>query len=124
MNDVALALMGGALRALLLELDALPEASLVVNCPVSGDPPGTPPRQWGNRFANFFAVLGTDVADPRQRIDRIAASTKEAKHQLQILGHDTLTKWLDRLPPLVGRRPPARWSTATLPIARRPTTTC
>jgi diacylglycerol O-acyltransferase / wax synthase len=107
MNDVALALMGGALRAHLLELDALPEASLVVNCPVSGDPPGTPPRQWGNRFANFFAVLGTDVADPRQRIDRIAASTKEAKHQLQILGHDTLTKWLDRLPPLVGR-PAAR----------------
>lgn len=103
MNDVALALMGGALRAYLLERDALPEASLVVNCPVSGDPPGTPPRQWGNRFANFFAVLGTDVADPRERIEVIAASTAEAKHQLQLLGHDTLTRWLDRLPPLVGR---------------------
>lgn len=104
MNDVALALMGGALRAHLLERGELPEASLVVNCPVSGDPPGAPPRQWGNRFANFFAVLGTDVADPCERIDVIAASTAEAKAQLQILGHDTLTKWLDRLPPLVGRR--------------------
>ncbi|MFN8017565.1 MAG: wax ester/triacylglycerol synthase family O-acyltransferase [Acidimicrobiales bacterium] len=108
MNDVALAIVGGALRAYLLERDALPERSLVVNCPVSGDPPGTPPRQWGNRFANFFAVLGTDVEDPAERLATISASTKEAKHQLEVLGHDTLTRWLDRMPPLVGRRA-ARW---------------
>lgn len=104
LNDVALAMVGGALRAYLLQRDALPEASLVANVPVSGDPPGTPPRQWGNRFANFFAVLGTDIADPAERIAAIAASTDEAKNQLAILGHDTLSVWLDRLPPLVGRR--------------------
>jgi WS/DGAT/MGAT family acyltransferase len=107
MNDVCLALVGGALRAYLLERQELPAASLVVNCPVSGDPPGTPPRQWGNRFANFFAVLGTDVADPRERIAAIASSTNEAKQQLELLGHDTLTKWLDRMPPFIGR-PAAR----------------
>ena len=27
---------------------------------------------------------------------------------LELLGHDTLTRWLDRMPPLVGRRA-ARW---------------
>ncbi len=71
---------------------------------MSGDPPGTPPRQWGNRFANFFAALATDVEDPVERLRTIAASTPEAKHQLEVLGHDTLSRWLDRMPPFVGRR--------------------
>ena len=106
-NDVALAVVAGGLRSYLLARDALPERSLVANVPVSGDPPGTPPRQWGNRFANFFALLHTDIADPLERIHAITASTAEAKLQLALMGHDTLTEWLDRLPPLIGR-PAAR----------------
>ncbi|HRW37664.1 MAG: wax ester/triacylglycerol synthase family O-acyltransferase [Acidimicrobiales bacterium] len=108
MNDVALAMVGGGLRSYLLERDQLPEGSLVANCPVSGDPPGTPPRQWGNRFANFFCFLGTDVADTRERLDVIAAGTAEAKVLLETQGHFTLTEWLERIPPFVGRRA-ARW---------------
>lgn len=108
MNDVALTLVGGALRAYLLRRDQLPETSLVANCPVSGDPPGTPPRQWGNRFANFFAYLGTDVADPRDRLDAVSAGTAEAKVLLETQGHFTLTEWLERIPPVIGRRA-ARW---------------
>lgn len=108
LNDVVLAMVGGGLRSYLLERAALPEGSLVANCPVSGDPPGTPPRQWGNRFANFFAYLGTDVADPRERLDVVAAGTVEAKELLEALGHFTLTEWLERIPPAIGR-PAARW---------------
>lgn len=104
LNDVALALVSAALRGYLLEHGGLPEVSLVANVPVSGDPPGTPPRQWGNRFANFFAALATDVEDPVERLRTIAASTPEAKHQLEVLGHDTLSRWLDRMPPVIGRR--------------------
>ncbi len=107
LNDVALAMVAGSLRSYLLARDALPDQGLVANVPVSGDPPGTPPRQWGNRFANFFALLHTDVEDPRERLAAISASTAEAKLQLQLQGHDTLTEWLDRMPPLVGR-PAAR----------------
>ena len=107
LNDVALAMVAGSLRAYLLARDALPEKALVANVPVSGDPPGTPPRQWGNRFANFFALLHTDVADPKERLLKISESTAEAKLQLSLQGHDTLTEWLDRMPPLVGR-PAAR----------------
>ncbi len=107
LNDVALAMVAGSLRAYLLARDALPDKGLVANVPVSGDPPGTPPRQWGNRFANFFALLHTDVDDPRERLTAISASTAEAKFQLQLQGHDTLTEWLDRMPPLIGR-PAAR----------------
>lgn len=108
LNDVVLAMVGGGLRSYLLERDQLPERSLVANCPVSGDPPGTPPRQWGNRFANFFAYLATDVEDPRERLDAIAAGTVEAKVLLDTLGHFTLTEWLERIPPAIGRRA-ARW---------------
>jgi WS/DGAT/MGAT family acyltransferase len=108
MNDVALTLVGGALRAYLLRRDELPETSLVANCPVSGDPPGTPPRQWGNRFANFFAYLGTDIDDPLDRLEAVSASTAEAKILLETQGHFTLTEWLERIPPVIGRRA-ARW---------------
>ena len=107
LNDVALAMVAGGLRSYLLARDALPDKPLIANCPVSGDPPGTPPRQWGNRFANFFALLHTDIVDPRERLTAISASTAEAKHQLAMQGHDTLTAWLDRMPPLIGR-PAAR----------------
>lgn len=107
LNDVALAMVGASLRRYLLARDALPDRPLIANCPVSGDPPGTPPRQWGNRFANFFAVLHTDVDDPVERLRRIHESTTEAKLQLSIQGHDTLTDWLDRMPPAIGR-PAAR----------------
>lgn len=108
LNDVALAMVGGGLRAYLLRHGELPAKSLVANCPVSGDPPGTPPRQWGNRFANFFAFLGTDVADPAERIAQIQAGTAEAKVLLETQGHFTLTEWLERIPPVIGRRA-ARW---------------
>lgn len=108
MNDVALTVVGGALRAYLDRRGELPETSLVANCPVSGDPPGTPPRQWGNRFANFFAYIGTDIADPAERLRSVSASTAEAKILLETQGHFTLTEWLERIPPFVGRRA-ARW---------------
>ncbi|WP_426574726.1 wax ester/triacylglycerol synthase family O-acyltransferase [Aquihabitans sp. McL0605] len=107
LNDVALAIVAGALRSYLLDRGELPAKALVANVPVSGDPPGTPPRQWGNRFANFFALLHTDIEDPVERLLAISASTAEAKLQLAMQGHDTLTEWLDRMPPLVGR-PAAR----------------
>jgi diacylglycerol O-acyltransferase len=73
----------------------------VANVPVSGDPPGSPPRQFGNRFANFFTSIASDVDDPAMRLQAIAAATVEAKRQLDLQGRDTLPKWLDRLPPAI-----------------------
>ena len=52
-------------------------------------------------FANFFAYLATDVEDPRQRLEAIAANTAESKVQLDVLGIDTLPSWLDRFPPAI-----------------------
>ncbi len=103
LNDVVLTVVGGGLRSYLLRRGQLPEASLVANCPVSGDPPGTPPRQWGNRFANILTYIGTDVADPRARLSAVSAGTAESKAQLETQGHFTISDWLERVPPSVGR---------------------
>lgn len=79
-NDVALALCGGALRRLLLELDALPREPLTAMLPVNIRPKDDPGG--GNAVAAILASLATDVDDPRARLEAIIASTRRAKEQL------------------------------------------
>ena len=107
LNDVVLAVVAGGLRSYLTERGALPERALVANVPVANEPPGAPPRQHGNRFANFFTTLATDIDDPVERLAAIAAGTIEAKLQLDLQGRDTFPAWLDRLPPAIAE-PAAR----------------
>ena len=100
-SDVVTAVVAGALRSYLLEHAELPERPLVVNVPVGNDAPGAPPRQHGNRFANYFAYLPTDMADPLERLAQVAANNAEAKEQLEIQGRETLSDWLDHIPPAI-----------------------
>ncbi|MCX8562038.1 wax ester/triacylglycerol synthase family O-acyltransferase [Mycolicibacterium mucogenicum] len=80
LNDVALAICGGGLRDYLLGLDALPEKSLIAMLPVNIRPKDDPGG--GNAVGAILATLGTDLADARERIEAISASTKAAKEQL------------------------------------------
>ncbi|MEQ1438503.1 wax ester/triacylglycerol synthase family O-acyltransferase [Fontimonas sp. SYSU GA230001] len=65
LNDVALAMCGGALRRYLADLGALPDESLVAIVPVSvRQDDGTT----GNEIAFALANLGTNVADPVERL--------------------------------------------------------
>ncbi|MBO9521724.1 MAG: wax ester/triacylglycerol synthase family O-acyltransferase [Nocardioidaceae bacterium] len=80
LNDVFLAICGGALRRYLTERDALPAESLIANVPVSvreGEAAGV-----GNAITFLYASLGTDVADPVERIRTIKASTRLGKDRL------------------------------------------
>jgi len=81
LNDVVLALVGSALRRLLLEQDALPARPLIAMVPVNVRPKGDPGG--GNAIAAILASLATDVADPRDRLRAVIASTRRAKEQLQ-----------------------------------------
>jgi len=81
LNDVVLALSAASLRIYLLEQGALPAAPLVAMVPVAiraKDELGG-----GNAVGAILATLATDVADPAERLARIAASTARAKAQLQ-----------------------------------------
>ena len=73
-NDVALAYVGGTLREYLDGHGELPDESLVAACPISlrdkGDESGK-----GNALFGRLQSLGTDIADPIERLSAIAAST-------------------------------------------------
>jgi diacylglycerol O-acyltransferase len=77
LNDVVLAMCAGALRTYLLEQDALPERPLIAMVPVSlrddGDSNG------GNQVGALLCNLGTDLADPAQRLETVSASIRRNK---------------------------------------------
>ncbi len=84
LNDVFLAISGGALRRYLLEMDALPGEDLVVNVPVSVRT-GTH-ASVGNAITFLYARLGADVADPVERVQAVKASTRQGKERLPAVG--------------------------------------
>lgn len=83
LNDIVLALCGGALRRFLLEQNALPDEALIAMLPVNVRPKNDPGG--GNAVGAILASLATDVADPRERLDTIISSTKRAKELISDL---------------------------------------
>jgi WS/DGAT/MGAT family acyltransferase len=73
-NDVALAYVGGALRVYLDGHGELPDDSLVAACPMSRRKKGDETSE-GNALFGRLQSLGTDIADPLERLASIAAST-------------------------------------------------
>lgn len=100
-NDVALALVGGALRGYLDARGALPDRPLLAFVPVGMDRPAAIPRAVGNRFTPLTTSLATDVADPWERLRRISAVTAEAKVRLDLAGRELLADWLECIPPML-----------------------
>jgi diacylglycerol O-acyltransferase len=83
-NDVVLALSAGALRAYLLDQDALPATPLVAMVPVSLRT-SDEARAAGNAVGLLLCDLATDEADPAQRLARIVESTTSGKARLQAM---------------------------------------
>ncbi|OBK29659.1 diacylglycerol O-acyltransferase [Mycobacterium asiaticum] len=77
-NDIVLAMSAGALRAYLLEQNALPDAPLIAMVPVSlrkeNDAEGG-----GNAVGTVLCNLHTDVEDAGKRLEGISASMREQK---------------------------------------------
>ncbi|MET0147431.1 MAG: wax ester/triacylglycerol synthase family O-acyltransferase [Ilumatobacteraceae bacterium] len=89
-NDVAIAVVGGALRAYLVDKGELPETSLEALMPISVratqtqralQPGEVEASAGGNRFRMSVVTLGTDLTDPAARMAAIMASTAAAKEQ-------------------------------------------
>jgi diacylglycerol O-acyltransferase len=101
LNDVVLATVGGAFRRYLLARGDLPERSLTASVPTAFEPPDAPVRQFGNRFTGFTTTFATDIEDPWDRLQRIAAVAKVAKTELEILGLELMPDWLElAIPPI------------------------
>jgi WS/DGAT/MGAT family acyltransferase len=82
MNDVFLAVCGDALRRYLMDRDQLPERSLVAGVPVSLREEG---QEGGNAVGFLWSVLGTDVADPHERLAAVNRSMRASKEHIKAI---------------------------------------
>jgi diacylglycerol O-acyltransferase / wax synthase len=81
LNDIVLYLSGTALRRYLAEHDRVPERPLTAGIPVNlreADDQST-----GTAVGMMVAELGTNIADPRDRLEAIKQSTAAAKQHLR-----------------------------------------
>jgi diacylglycerol O-acyltransferase len=93
-NDVVLAISGGALRRYLEGRGELPETSLLASVPVSVH--GKSTRSGGtNKVSSMFAKLGTDIADPVERLRQLAEANAHAKDHHNAIPADTLQEWAE-----------------------------
>lgn len=83
-NDVAVAMCGGALRRYLLDQAALPEQSLVAMLPVSLRDAADGDRNIdGNAVGAILCDLATEQPDAGVRLARVSASTRSAKEMMR-----------------------------------------
>jgi len=104
-NDVVTALISGALRSWLLDRDQLPDRTMVAMCPVSVRDRDESASA-GNKFGLGLCPLGTDVADPAERLMFIHIAMKNIKKQVTLNGSDAM---LAVMGPAIG-------STVVLPL--------
>jgi diacylglycerol O-acyltransferase len=84
LNDVVLAMCSGAMRTYLLELDALPDSSLVAMVPVglNAKQSQIASAEGGNAVGSVMVQLATDLPDPADRLARINQSMRDGKEGL------------------------------------------
>ncbi len=98
-NDVTLAVCGGAVRRYLKEVGELPRVSLTASVPIGLERDAD---AGGNAVAGFVCPLGTNIADPVRRVRRIHAATTRAKQDLLAMSRPALDNLaLTGLAPLI-----------------------
>lgn len=108
-NDVVLAMCAGAVRQYLLELDALPATPLVAMVPIglNAKQSHIASADGGNAIGAIMCRLGTDLADPADRLQTISRSMHDGKGALssmtplQIVAMSALGQAPAILPPLL-----------------------
>lgn len=93
-NDVMLAVAGGALRSYLADRDELPSHTLLATVPVSVREESRR-SEGSNKVSALFARLGTDTEDPLERLDDMARSNRNAKEHHQAISADSLQDWAE-----------------------------
>ena len=93
-NDVVLAIAGGALRSYLQDRDELPDSSLIATVPVSVRSESKR-SEGANKVSALFTRLGTDVEDPLERLEELATSNRHAKDHHKAISADSLQDWAE-----------------------------
>ena len=131
LNDVVLAMVSGAVRAYLSELEALPDSTLIAMVPVAFNArQAQQSGAGGNAIGTVMVKLGTDLADPAERLRTVHESMKDGKEAmasmtpLQILAMSALGQAPAILPTLLRMqgltRPPYNLVISNVPGPRTP----
>ena len=95
-NDVVLAVCGGALRAYLEKTGHLPDRSLTAVIPVSVRAlDGSSGNGGANQVSAMFTTLATEFDDPVERLRAIHDTNKGAKEEHHAIGADLLQNWAE-----------------------------
>ncbi len=97
-NDMVLALTGGALRRYLAAKNELPEAPLVTMAPVSTRRREMAGVSSGNEVTGMLASLATHESDPRARLAAVHASTQNSKALTNAIGARLLGEYQQFVP--------------------------
>ncbi|MEL7538525.1 MAG: wax ester/triacylglycerol synthase family O-acyltransferase [Pseudomonadota bacterium] len=101
-NDVVVAVCGGALRKYLLDKDELPETSLVAMAPRSvrtRDQSGAA----GNRVTAMSLPIRTDIEDPLERVAAVRDESRAAKQFNDAAGRDLAPELAELIPAPAGQ---------------------
>ena len=90
-NDVFLAIIGGALRKYLLAKDDLPTKTLTAMAPISVRSAGEK-GDMGNQVAAMVAPLGTHLEDPAERLRFVHSQTTNSKAMTEAIGARNMTE--------------------------------
>jgi WS/DGAT/MGAT family acyltransferase len=91
LNDIVLYLSGTALRRYMAEHGRIPDRPLTAGIPVNLR--GADDESTGTAIGMMIAELGTNVPDPRERLQAIKRSTSEAKRHLRELPAEARTSY-------------------------------
>jgi diacylglycerol O-acyltransferase len=118
-NDVILAVTGGALRAHLQDRGELPDRPLVGFVPVSVRSEDDTLETGVNRLSGMFVSLATSIEDPVARLQAVHACARQAKAQDRALGPDCFESVADLAVP-AALRPIMRAMTRSGALRRLP----
>ncbi|MET0178903.1 MAG: wax ester/triacylglycerol synthase family O-acyltransferase [Novosphingobium sp.] len=96
-NDVVLAVVGGSMRRYLESKGELPAESLVASVPISvrtSEQAGT----GGNQLTMTFVPLGTDIADPLERLTTVGAAMRQIKEYNKAADAESLAAATQAMP--------------------------
>ncbi|GAF97292.1 unnamed protein product, partial [marine sediment metagenome] len=104
-NDIVLTVVGGALRRSLEEQSELPADPVVAMAPISirsaREDAGTK-EVGGNRVSMMVVGLGTDVADPLERLAAVHQGARSSKQSSSAAGSSTLLDIANVIPSALG----------------------
>lgn len=95
-NDLAISIIGGALRRYLTEKGEPTDQALIVQIPVNirADEQR---NEEGNKITTINASTRSDIEDPLERLQAVFNSTESGKKRLEVMGSDMLEDLADAL---------------------------